>query len=347
MTMVSDQKARAVPGEGLLVLAGFLALAGLNLVFWRFDYPPLIDWPNHLARHALQCADVPTEGLGRYYVYDFAWVPNLSSDLVHSLPMACASLLTTQKVLFQIATTGLLGAALVLHFAVWRRWSVWPLLASFAMHHMALAYGFENFVLALPPMLLALALWFALRDRSVLLRLGAMIPVAGAIYVLHLYAFAFLYGVIGLLELRRWWEKRRPAGFLLSAALMSLLAAGPVLHLMLAASGAAGIDPTRTDFGTIYDRLRVVLAPFTVLGVPYLDAGILRVAALQLLGVCAIWSVLRFAGYAVRLHRPAAWALSGMAAVTLAMPPTLGAVHLSDIRFPVALLALAVAVSDV
>ncbi len=315
MTMVGDQRAHAATGEGVLVLARFVALAALNLVFWRFDYPPLIDWPNHLARHALQCANDPMAGIGAYYVYEFAWVPNLTSDLVHALPLACASLLTTQKVLYQVATTGLLAAAVVLHFAVWRRWSVWPLLAAFGTQHMALGYGFENFVLALPPMLLALALWFALRDRPAPLRLGAMIPAAGLLYLCHLYAFAFLYGAIGLLELQRWWSGRRLGTFLTVAALMALMAAGPVLHLVLSAGGADGIDLGKTDFGTVFSRLTVVLSPFTALGVPFLDAGILRVAALQLFGLCGLWAILRFTGQPVVLYRPASRALAGLAAV--------------------------------
>lgn len=127
-------------------------------------------------------------------------MPNLTSDLIHTFDSACRDLLLTQKLLIQFATTGLLALVLVLHAAIWRRLSVWPLLASLAMHHMAFSYGFENFVLALPPALLGLALWFVLRERSDVQRLVAMTPVVGAIYVLHLYAFAFLYGTIALLE---------------------------------------------------------------------------------------------------------------------------------------------------
>ena len=347
MTMVDEQRAEASSSDGFVVLAGFLALAALNLVFWRFDYPPLIDWPNHLARHSLQCASDPMAGLGRYYVYDFVWVPNLTSELVHALPFACASLLTTQKVLFQFATTGLLAAALILHFAVWRHWSVWPLLAAFGTHHMALGYGFENYVLALPPLLLSIAAWFLLRERGAVTRLLPLVPVAGGLYLLHLYAFMFFFGVIGLLELQKWWVARRLGTFLLVAGLMAAMAAGPVLHLVLSATRSAGIDVAKTEFGTVLSRLRVVLSPFTALGVPYLDAGILRAAALQLLGLCAVWGVLRFIGRPVRLKRGTLLAVCGMALVTVAMPPTLGAVHLSDIRFPVAFLCLALAVTDV
>ena len=148
--------------EPALVACAALAIAVINLRLWGVDYPPLTDWPNHLVRHALQCAEDPTAGIGRYYVFDLTLVPNLTSDLVHLLPFACASVLTTQKVLIQFATTGLVLSTLLLHLSIWRRWSVWPLLSAFTMHHMAFAYGFENYVLAMPPVLLALALWFAL-----------------------------------------------------------------------------------------------------------------------------------------------------------------------------------------
>ncbi|NNL74094.1 MAG: hypothetical protein HKP29_12090, partial [Silicimonas sp.] len=139
MTAAADERRDAEFGEGLIAALGFLALAAVNLILWPVDYPPLVDLPNHLARHAIQCD--PAIGLGRYYDYGFVWVPNLTAELIHALPMACASLLTTQQVLIQLATTGLLASVLMLHFAVWRRWSVWPLLAAFASHHMAFAYG--------------------------------------------------------------------------------------------------------------------------------------------------------------------------------------------------------------
>lgn len=84
--MVSDHRVGAASGEGVLVLADLLALAGLNLFFWRFDYPPLIDFPNLLASHSLQCASDPTAGLSQYYVCDSVRLPNLTSELVHALP---------------------------------------------------------------------------------------------------------------------------------------------------------------------------------------------------------------------------------------------------------------------
>ncbi|MEQ9040543.1 MAG: hypothetical protein RIE24_19550 [Silicimonas sp.] len=347
MTIASNDRVGVVGGEAVLVVAGFLALAAANLVFWRFDYPPLIDMPNHLARHALQCASEPAAGLGQYYEYTFSWVPNLTAELVYALPLACQSLLTTQKILIQFATTGLLAAVIVLHAAVWRRWSVWPLLAAFGTHHMAFGYGFENFVLAAPPVLLGLAPWFLLRDRRAVVRLLPMVPVAGAIYVLHLYAFVFMIGTIGLLELQKWWAERKARDFLTVGALMTLVAAGPVLHLMMVAIGTDGVDAGQTDFGPAIRRLTVVLSPFTPLGVPYLDSGVLRVASFQLVALCAIWMVVRFRRWTLVLSPGSRLALGGMFILTIAMPGTLGAVHLSDIRFPVLLLCLAISVSDV
>ena len=347
MTAARDHGTGVAPDEAVLVVAGFVALAAANLVFWRFDYPPLIDWPNHLARHALQCAADPLAGLGQYYEYTFEWVPNLSSELVHALPVACQSLLTTQKVLIQFATTGLLASAVILHFAVWRRWSVWPLLAASGMYHVALGYGFENYVLALPPMLLALALWFALRDKGPLARLLPLAAAAGAVYVLHLYAFVFQFAAVGLLELQKWWRARQWREFVAVGLLMALMAAGPVAHLALVATGTEGIDLGKTDFGTVFQKLTLVLSPFTPLGLPYIDPRVLWVAASHLLALSVILIFIRALGLPLELTRGAGLALGGLMVLTLAMPATLGAVHLTDIRLPVVLLCFAIAVTDV
>ena len=348
MIVVAKERAASRSFEAWLVLAGFLAIAASNLMLWPIDYPPLVDWANHLARHALQCAEDPMSGLGRYYEYSFTWVPNLTAELVHLLPVACRSVLVTQKFLIQFATTGLLAATIVLHASVWRRWSVWPLLAAFGMFHMAVAYGFENYILALPPMLLALALWFWRCERKTVPRLLPMIPAVAAIYILHLYAFIFLLGMIGLLELQKWWTAGRGRRELLKVLLMMLLVlAGPTAHLVSVMFVTAGVDTGEIAFGSVQSKLGVVLSPFTSLGVAILNDEVFLATWLQFLGVTAIVLVCRFLKPPVTMLSGAKLAAIGMVLVTLLMPKTLGAVHYTDIRFPVALLCVLIAVSDI
>lgn len=341
---------RVAPGsfEAWMVLAGFLVIAASNLMLWPIDYPPLVDWANHLARHALQCAEDPISGLGRYYEYRFTWVPNLAAELVHLLPVACRSVLVTQKVLIQFATTGLLAATIVLHASVWRRWSVWPLLATFGMFHMAFAYGFENYILALPPMLLALSLWFWRRDRDAVARLMPMIPAVAVIYVLHLYAFVFLFCMIGLLELQKWWRGgRNLRDFGRVFVLTCLIAAGPAAHLVSVMFVTAGVDASEIAFGSIQTKLGVVLSPFVSLGVAILNDEVFLATWLQFLAVVGIVLICRFLKPPVVMLSEARLAVILMVVVTLLMPTTLGAVHYTDIRFPVALLCVLIAISDI
>ncbi|NNL35625.1 MAG: hypothetical protein HKP35_07390, partial [Silicimonas sp.] len=251
------------------------------------------------------------------------------------------------KVLIQLASTGLLASVLVLHFAVWRRWSVWPLLAAFASHHMAFAYGFENYVLAMPPVLLVLAVWFTMAGCGPVARLLAMVPLAGAVYVLHVYAFAFLFGAIALLEAGFWWRGRgRVSGFPLHAVLVACVAIGPALHLFVVAAGTAGIEPGATEMGGMLRRLTVALSPFTALGQPYLDPGVLRVAALQIVAMAMIWGIAR-ARFGVAIRDGTAIALWGLLAVSLVVPANFAGVALTDIRFPALVVCLLVAFSDV
>ncbi|MDX1744147.1 MAG: hypothetical protein R3186_11220 [Ruegeria sp.] len=348
--MSTDKPHRPVGGpvEAWLVVLGVLTIAGSNLVFWRIDYPPLIDWANHLARHAIQCAEDPLAGIGRYYEYHFAWVPNLTSELVHRLPIACRSVMTTQKVLIQFATTGLLLATILLHASIWRRWSVWPLLSSFGMFHMAFAYGFENYILALPPMLLALSVWFWRRQRGAFGRLLPMIPVVAIIFILHLYAFMFLFGMIGLLELQRWWSRGRNwPEFGRVALLMLLIVAGPAAHLASVIQVTAGVDIGEIEFGSPSGWLGVVLSPFGPLGVAILNEEVFKATWIQFFAVVAVFVGFRFLRPPLTMNPVGRLAVVGMLIAALMMPTTLGAVHYTDIRFPVALFCVLIALSDI
>lgn len=349
MTATLEEKVSLRPSERWLVAVGFLVLAAINLMLWPIDYPPMIDLPNHLARHSIQCAGDSQEGLGRYYVYDFSWVPNLTAELVYLMPWACRSILTTQKLLIQFATTGLLAATVVLHYSVWRRWSVWPLMAVFGLHHMAFAYGFENFITAAPFILVVVALWFWLREASTLVRLAPMLPAVAGVYVFHLYAFIFLTGTLVFLEAQRWWRApdRSGSGALGTAFLLTLVAAGPVFHLLTTAINSSGIHPGENDIGSLVRRLTTGLSPFTAYGLPYIDAVVLRVASFQVIALCAIWLGLRALKAGPILQPGTSLALAGMAAITFAFPAQLGGVFLTDIRFPVLLLCIAIGFSDI
>jgi hypothetical protein len=181
-----------------------------------------------------------------------------------------------------------------------------------------------------------------------------MIPVAGVIYIFHLYAFGFLGLSVGLLELHRWWHRERSASALAKVLAGGLaVAVGPALQLIASTSGAAGIDLGETSFGELGPRLLVPLAPFVSMGFPQHSLDPTNMALAQMI---MLYWLLLFGTLTYRLRAPAdrilqfapetGLALIGTLVLTLCMPSILGAVHFTHIRFPVLFLCLLLAVTN-
>ncbi len=350
MSLVAAPLWQTRSGQSHLVLLGLAVLFAVNLTLALFDTPPLIDWPNHLARHLLQCGAPGAENIARYYAYDFRIVPNLSSDILHTLPIACIDPELTQKVLIQVSSFGLVVATVLLHRAIWQVWSVWPLASALIAHHMAWAYGFENFILAAPFTILALALWFRLERHGPLITLAALWPVAVAIYVLHLYAFGFMMMAVGLLELQRvrddaplGWRVRR---CVLSLALLLVIAAGPATHLVHSIATSQTLDVGGVVYIGLPGVVMTVLSPFAGYGNVLTSSETLAMAGVLLCTMASLVYAWRRAGVDMHVDRRVAFAAPVLIGVTLMVPFSFSSVAFTNIRFTVLLAALMIAATS-
>ena len=52
------------------------------LLIWAFPYPPIVDWPNHMARHYLEARALRGLSLPSGYEVSYSLLPNLGSDLI-------------------------------------------------------------------------------------------------------------------------------------------------------------------------------------------------------------------------------------------------------------------------
>jgi len=317
----------------------FTALALSSLRLWQFDYPPLVDWPNHLARHAIQCGDAEWGRLGAYYNFDLRLVPNLTADLIYALPVACYDILLTQKILIQFAILGLILSAFALHYAIWRQLSVWPGLASLVALNMNFGYGFENFILAAPLAIALLALWVALDRTQNWLRFVIIAPLAAFLYVCHLYAFVFFGAVLGAIELQRAWANWRAGSSKTNAVLVRLGGAAlvgiwPAYHALSNMAGGDSLNIAATAYGGLISRLTALLSLstyqsfFLLEGVSRLDA----LFALLVLGLAPL--VLRRLGGKFSFDCRFIWAAIACGLLYLLTPAILASVHFTDIRFP-------------
>jgi hypothetical protein len=198
---------------GFTVLLAVVAIPLLSTVL-----PPLVDYPNHLARmHVL------AEGGDQFYAVRWAPLPNIAEDLIVP-PLARLTSLETAGKLFVIMTFGLIaGGALCLNRAATGGWRIWPLAAFLLLYNRTLLWGFLNYLFGLGAALLGVALWLALEGRRPSLRVVASSIAALVCFFSHLAAFG-LYGVtvcgvelppaVAELRARRWPSLRCRAAIL-------------------------------------------------------------------------------------------------------------------------------------
>lgn len=332
----------------LLLLSG-VVLSSLRL--WQFDYPPLVDWPNHLARHAIQCQDVAWGRLSAYYSFDLRLVPNLTADLVYALPGACYDIFLTQKILIQFAILGLILSAFALHYAIWRRLSIWPGMASLVALNMNLGYGFENFILAAPLAIALLALWIALDKAQNWARFILIAPLAAFLYVCHLYAFAFFGVMLGAFELQRAWVHRHAENgktrVLMRLGAAALVGLWPTYHALSDMAAEGSVNMSATVYGGLISRLTSLLSLssyqmfYALETVARLDA----LFTLVILGLAPL--ILRKLGGKLDFDRRFAWMAIACGLLYVLTPAILASVYFTDIRFPLMAAVVLIAASNV
>ncbi|MBV9522401.1 MAG: hypothetical protein JO010_06395 [Alphaproteobacteria bacterium] len=293
--------------------------------------PPLVDYPNHLARMHIIAAGEASPFLRDFYEISWRPVPDLAMDLIVPALAKAMPLLWAGKVFLLLSFALLAGGTAALHQALFRRWSAWPCLAFLFLYNRPLLWGFANFVFAVGLALLGAALWIGLRRRSALLRHALAILIALALFLSHLFAFGAYALIILGYEIGCLRERGRLGA---GAALRALAAASgqfiipAVIFLLSAQAGGA-------DGAVVYSRfLRKLDLFFNVLDnyIPWFDiASFLALAALFLLGC---WRG------AIKLHPAMGPPLLALLAAQLLMPNRLLGAAGVDHRMPLVLALL-------
>ncbi len=306
-------------------------------------YPPLADYPNHLARSYILLNLPHSAILQRYYRNVMQAQPNLAMDLgipalAHVMPIWTAG-----RVFVGLTLLAMSGGCILLHRALHGHWSSWPVIGFLFVYNRLFLWGFLGFLFALGAALAAAAAWYAVRRRRWPVRLAVGTLSATVLYLLHLYALG-IYGVIiggfqlaEFLETKpfpatRAWPWRETAGRWIVFALQF----APAIYLfrfVSPTSAAAG----RISWGGIS---RKITAPLNVIYAYHLK---LDVAMLAVVCLAALMLLLR---RRVAVARMAYLPLAFLVALMFIMPDELFSSYGADRRIPIALALFAVAATD-
>ena len=210
------------------------------------DVPPLLDYPNHLARIYVLAFGDQDPFLSRMYAQHWALIPNLAIDLV--MP-PLARLLPIHVAGRVMLAAGLLAPTLgvvVYHRAAFRARSYWPMAAALVAYNSLFVFGFVNYLIGLGAALLVAAAWLRWCDAPAPALVVTGAAATALLFFIHLFSLVFLAILIGASELgwliarrhdRAEWRRR-----LVRDGLIGLAAFSPAvaLYAMAPISGVGG-----------------------------------------------------------------------------------------------------------
>lgn len=223
----------ARPGDGRATW--WAALAALSVILLApllvTDVPPVLDYPNHLARLVLLAAGSEDKVLGPIFTPDWTIIPNLGGDviglmLLHLLPVHVAG----RCLLGGLLLLNLAGL-LALHRAYFQRRSFWPLGSGLVAYNCTFLLGFLNWQISNGLAMLAASGWLIWRERCPIVTFVGAMAAAVLLFFCHLIGLVFFLILVGSAELR---AIRGLRDALIRCAGLSAVLVGPIILAALA-----------------------------------------------------------------------------------------------------------------
>lgn len=307
---------------GAYVLLSIIAVYPIISV----EVPPLVDYPNHLARIHILSAWETTPILQNNYSVHWKLAPNLAMDLI-LVPLSKFVPLYLLGQGFLVATLLLMVVGtVVLSKVVNGKVGLWPALSFLLLYNHAFFWGFLNFLFSATIALLAFSGWIYLRNISNWKRILIFSFLSLLLFFFHLFG-VLIYAVLTL-GFEMWYSRRsepsksrRFTGWYAYFAQFAL----PTILFLTWASGHDTEGDAITRFGPFAAKLISIVSPVHF-GIPLVDFP-----SILFLGVVAILvCTRRMVGFAPALKLPAFF----LALTALAMPNYLSGVWGTDFRIP-------------
>jgi hypothetical protein len=305
----------------------WFAAAALLLVlvapFALVDVPPVLDYPNHLARYFV-LAHPHDPVLSQMYAPNWRILPNLGLDLIGAALLRVTEVHVGGRIVLALSLVAPVIGAVVYHRAVFGRASLWPLASGLIAYNGVFFLGFMNFLLAVGLALCAAAGWIVLGRRNMTRTQIVFGGFAAALtFLCHIFGAAFFALLIGSFEADGLWQRRRSAGLMLPGALVALriavaLSPAVVLYSLCPLNAAtAPMGPWLWDA-----KLWRLLTPFMTT-----DAGLTVLTAVVML------STLMLLRRRLRCAPGLPLVLAALMVVYVAVPETMSTGTLIDLRF--------------
>ena len=315
------------------ILCGVVCLALMPIL--SVTVPPLIDYPNHLARMHILSAWENTPSLQANYDLNWSLQPNLAMDMLVPFLARFMSIYDAGRIFVAATMLMILVAPLCLRWVLYREIGVFPVLLFLFLYNHILHWGFLNYLFTAGLAILAFSGWIATRTQPPWSRAALFSVISLILYFGHLMGLM----VFGLLVLgyelqfasrRGWRHKDTVMDWLVNAGQFVV----PGILFIQWAINNNSTHKAITAYGTLPSKMNALLSPIQF-GMPGLDV----ITALFLGSLIIYCRGYRKATLAADLKLP----LLLMAAVAVIMPTMLSDVWGTDLRLPTILAIILVA----
>lgn len=162
------------------------------------QFIPLHDYPFHLARIVI-LADLDNPIYSEFYKAGSFLLPNMAMDMVAVPLAAIVGAETASRIFVMLSLVSMLLGTMMLHWAVHKRFSPWPLFAVVFLFNGIFRYGFLNYIFGLGIAFLAAALWIQMKPS--VLKIAIALLMSLLLIMLHFAAFAVFAVIVGCCEI--------------------------------------------------------------------------------------------------------------------------------------------------
>lgn len=171
-------------------LTTFVAVSAVLIVPLLFvAYPPIHDYPFHLARvHILANLEQIPE-FQTWYSAGSLLLPNVGMDAIAVALAQFMPIDIVGRAFLGMTMLLTLSGAVALHRVLFGRFSLWPFVSAFFIYNWILLFGFLGYLLGMALLLWAAAAWIWLGSANVWLRAAAGVVIATVMYFCHMVTF--------------------------------------------------------------------------------------------------------------------------------------------------------------
>jgi hypothetical protein len=181
----------------LYLIAATIAIFPLFVV----DVPPLVDYPNHIARMYVLATQGSQDIAQINYTVSWRPIPNLAMDLVVPPMVGALPVYDAGRLFLGLALLTVLGGICALHFAAFGRIGLTPIAGGLVLYNLPFAWGFVNFYASIGLSLLVLAGWLLTQRWAIFARLSVFNGLTSILYLSHLFGLAAYCCAVAFFEI--------------------------------------------------------------------------------------------------------------------------------------------------